>query len=800
MRPRPNVLAGICGISFASLLLELALTRLFSVVLFYHFAFMAISVALLGLGAGGLAAFLFAPGASPRRALDGVGEACVGSALGSLLVLWLVLHADVALSVSWANFGKLAALYFCAAIPFFCNGWVVARLMAEFAAGVHLLYFADLGGAAAACLLLVPAMNGLGAPSTVLLAAFVALVAAWLLVPPARRAIKTGCLAGLIVLAALAGLDRQGRYLDVQYAKGVKRERIEFKKWNSLSRIEVQREADGRKAILIDSDAATAIVGDSLAQARADPRVAKQFMRYSPALAYILRPGARALIIGAGGGFDIMRALLGGSNDVTAVEINPIIVHDLMEGRYRAYSHGLYELPQVHPVVGEGRSYVRQSRRRYGVVQATMVDTWASTAAGALALSESNLYTVEAFREYLRHLTDRGVVSITRWEFQQPREALRVVSLAMAALRQEYGVRDPGRYILVASDGRLNAYGVTVTTLIGRQPFSAADLRRAFAYAAAEPPLRILYAADMAPPPADASRPFFDLLASGDPTRFSAGYRFDVAPTTDAQPFFFYTLKTKAVLHDLWRRSAATEHAMDWKNNLALFVLLSLLLFATLAVFVFLLLPLRWRRVPIAAGGARWSLAYFVALGLGYILLEIACIQRFVLFLGHPTYALTVVVFVMLAASSLGSYWGRSHRQGAFIGWVLLAAATWILIYGAALTPWLGSWVGLARPFKIALGAVLLGPLAFLLGMPFPAGLSWLADRGENTIAWAWALNAAASVLGSVLAVFIGIHFGMNWTLAAAAAAYAAAWPLARRMAGRPTLAPAAPAWARAAE
>lgn len=794
MRPRNSVLGGVFCLSLASLLLELALTRLFSVVLFYHFAFMAISVALLGLGAGGLAAFLFAP----RRPLPAAGVAAAASCGASLLLLALLLHADISLAVSWSNFGKLGALYFFAAIPFFLNGFALARLMAEFAAGIHWLYFADLAGAAAACLLLVPAMNRIGGPSTVMLAALMALLAAALFFPRGRRAARAACVLAALVLAALAVANRQGRLWDVRYAKGIRRENIEYKRWNSLSRIEVQRQAGGGKTILIDSDAATAIVGVSPAAARADPRLAARFMRYSPALGYVLRPGARTLIIGPGGGSDVMRALLAGSADVTAVEINPIIVRDLMEGRYRAYSHGLYLLPQVHAVVAEGRGYVRQSRRRYDLVQATMVDTWASTAAGALALSESNLYTVEAFREYLRHLTPGGLIAMTRWEFRQPREALRIVALGMAALRREYGVSDPRPYILVAADGQLSDQGVTVTTLIGRRPFTAADLARAAAYAAAHPPLQIVYAPGMAPPAAGSpGRVFYDLLASGNAARFSARYRFDVAPVTDARPFFFYTLKTGAVLRDIVTGRSAIEHAMDWKNNLALFVLLSLLLFAVLAVAVFLLLPLVWRRVPLPAGGARWSLAYFVALGLGYILLEIALIQRFVLFLGHPTYALTVVVFAMLAASGLGSYWSRGHRRLSFIAAVIAAAALWILVYGAVLTPALSRAVGLPPALKFALAGAVLAPLAFLLGMPFPAGLSWLADRGEQTVAWAWALNAAASVLGSVLAIFIGIHFGMNWTLAAAAASYAVAWPLACALA-RPVSpaarGPAAPA------
>ena len=770
--PRRAV-AGVACTSLASLLLELSLTRLFSVVLFYHFAFMAISIALLGLGAGGLGAFLYFRRDPGRTALPAAAAACAFSGAAAIAALFGILHADISLTVSWGNFLALTAIYLLAAAPFAGNGFAVAAVLAAHPRRVHRLYGADLGGAAAACLAFVPLMDRWGGPSAILVAAALAWLAAAAF---DRRWRRRG-----LVLAALAVLlawgDMQGRWFDVLYAKGARQRDIVYHRWNSLSRIQVQATPRGGRMILIDSDAATAIVPFSAQQARRDPAVAAAYTSVSADAAYAARPGTTALIIGAGGGADVMRAVLGGAPRVTAVDINPIIIRDLMLGRYRAYSHDLYGRPPVRAVVAEGRNYLRHSRRRYGVVQATMVDTWAATAAGAMALSEANLYTVQAFREYLQHLTPRGLLSITRWEFRRPREALRVVALGMAALRRGYGVRDARPYIAVLADGRLDRQGVTVTTLIGRQPLTSGDLARLRRFAAAHGHLRWL-----ALPGAPRDNAFSRLLASRNPARFAAAYPFDITPPTDNRPFFFYTLKTAAVLRDLF--SPRPFRAMDFKVNLALFILLSLLGISLAAVAVFLLLPLRWAGISLPRG-APLDLAYFLALGLGYILIEVAFVQQFVLFLGNPVYALTVVIFVMLAASGLGALWGRRHYACGGMRWVVTAIEAAVGLYLWQLSGWLGAWVGLPLAGRILITAGLLAPLAFLQGLPFPAGIRWLAASGPEVVAWAWAVNAAASVLGSVLAMLIAIHWGMSWALAAGGGAYLAAGLLTFRFAGR---------------
>ena len=508
-------------------------------------------------------------------------------------------------------------------------------------------------------------------------------------------------------------------------------------------------------------------------------------MSAPPALANVLRPHGEFAIIGPGGGVDVLRAVGNGSPSVTGIEINPIIANTIMRGRYADYTFHLYQLPEVHIHVTDGRSFVRNAKQQFDVVQMTLVDTWASTAAGAFALSENSLYTVEAFREYFEHLRPDGMIAITRWEFQQPREALRVISVAMQALH-EMGVANPAANFIVVSEGHLDADGIPVVVLAKRTAFTAEEVSRVRGHMESHPKLALLYAPPDTPSATTSieqaqysagADSFTQLIQSNDPKRFAERYPYDVSPVTDNAPFFFFTLKFGQILHP-----QSLMRGIDWKVNLGVAVLGMVLAISLLAVLLFLVIPL--------ARGARGQqprpvrLLYFIAVGLGYILVEIAFIQRFVLFLGHPVYALTVVVFLLLLSSGAGSMvsrWWLANTSRVWLPLLLVAAA--LLLYVAVLPSLLGHLVGLPFPVKLLISAGLLVPLGFAMGMPFPTGLRALADATTgNLVEWAWAMNAASSVLGSVLAIIIAIQFGLNITLATGAAAYLLAIVLARTL------------------
>ena len=765
--PERTLLVGLGLTSFAALLLELALTRLFSVVLFYHFAFLAISIALLGLGAGGVFAYLLKKRLARTETRKLAARLCIDNSILVLIVLEVVLHVPVALSVTGRNFLHLSALYVVSALPFFLTGLLFSVVFARETWRVPRLYGADLSGGALACLAVVPLLNWVGGPNTILAAAVAMAAAAIVWASSSTVRTVAGCLAAFFVL--LIAVNHSGRLIDVVYAKGRFRDPawVEFARWNALSRVEVDRQGQA-KAIVIDADASTFIMNCDLAHWRGSAWE-QNLMAAPPALANVLRPHGEFAIIGPGGGVDVLRAVANGSPSVTGIEINPIIANTIMRGRYADYAQHLYERPEVHIHVTDGRSYLRSSPQRFDVVQMTLVDTWASTAAGAFALSENNLYTVEAFREYFEHLKPDGMIAITRWEFQRPREALRVVAVAMQALHS-LGVADPARNFMVVSEGALDTDGIPVVVLAKKTAFTAAEESAAQDHFDQYDELVPLYL-----PSQPGHNPFSDLIASNDPYRFAQSYAYNVSPVTDNAPFFFFTIKAGQILGQ-----QGVPHGIDWKVNLGVLVLLLVLIISVVAVLGFLILPL-------ALQGGRQSplpLLYFVAMGLGYILVEIAFIQRFVLFLGHPTYALTVVIFLLMLSSGAGSLFSRRWLYRTQMAWMPLVLVIIALIANVFLLPHgLAAWVGLAFGYRLVVSAMLLVPLGFVMGMPFPTGLRALGARSgldvpsgatgaDNAVEWAWAMNAAASVLGSVLAMVIAIQFGLTVTLTCGVAAY----------------------------
>lgn len=759
-----TLIVGVGLSSFAVLLLELSLTRLFSVVLFYHFAFLAISIALLGLGAGGVFAHLLKPRLK-KVELRRLAAMCAAlTALAIPLALEVVLHTPVDLRLTLKSFVRLTEIYSVSAVPFFLTGLQFSVIFARLSARIPRLYGADLTGGALACVAVVPLLNWIGGPNAILFAALAAAVAAVVWSPSRSMRRWTGALAVAAIVAIV--MNHSGKLADIIWAKGVRRTNVEFARWNAISRVEVDRQSDGARVIVIDADANTFIM-NSNPKDWGGSEAQKRLMASPPAIANVLRPHGDYAIIGPGGGVDVLRAVANGSSSVTGIEINPIIATDIMRNRYADFARHLYEQPQVHIHVSDGRSFIRNASQKFDVVEMTLVDTWASTAAGAFALSENSLYTTEAFREYFDHLKPDGIIAITRWEFAQPREALRVVSVAMNALHQ-MGVADASAYFIVVAQNRLDEDGINVGVFAKKSPFTKEEEDAVRRHVAANAPMQVLYS-----PSGSEGNAFSRMIRGNDPYTFSRDYAYNVTPVNDNAPFFFFTLKPSRIF------SLKQYHSMDWKVNLGVAVLTMLLVISIVAVLAFLVLPLLVqkdvRHIPMSA------LLYFIAVGLGYILVEVTFIQRFVLFLGHPTYALTVVIFLLLLASGAGSVLSRRwFVEGRGVWAPLLVIIAALLVYIGVLPRLLDYLVGIAFPLKIIVSGVLLTPLGFAMGMPFPTGLRALAKDGlttaeDHSIEWAWAMNAASSVLGSVLAIVIAIEFGLNITLACGAGAYAAA-------------------------
>jgi hypothetical protein len=787
---RGRTLLGVALVSASLLMTELSLTRIFSVTMYYHFAFMAISIALFGLSASGVYVFLMRDRwrDTPTERLL-VAHACAFTVTTALALAALV-RMRVGLNYSPGNIALMCAMYLLSALPFFTGGATITLAISRFTAKINAVYAADLLGASAGCLLLMPALNLLGGPGAIVGAAILGFLGGLCLSGPAVPRAWLASI-GAIVVCILGAAS--GGLFDVSTTKGHENHAVLFSKWNSFSRIGVYDQPYGAWSLsdkytgplpdtrLMDIDSAA---GTQILRFNGDLSSVSYLQYELTALGYRLfgaptgtRHDFNALVIGTGGGRDLLSALVFGASRVDGVEINPIIVNDVMRGTFRDYSGGVYDRPDVHVAVEDGRSFVRRSPEHYDVIQASLVDTWAATAAGAYSLSENSLYTVEAFQDYRAHLTDRGVLSISRWVF----DGLRLISLAQEAGARE-GWNPADRIAIVQHDQ-------VATFLLKKTPLTPAEVRT-LDDAARQLGFAVLYLPGRPPQVFDDNRDdYARLLLAPDRLAFYRAYPLDVTPTTDDRPFFFHTTKLRNHAFIRPFASAIGLHVDRPLNPGAwatggLTALLVLLAISTVLIVLFIVGPLALTTRGARAPGWPRALAYFACLGGAFMLIEVALLQRFVLLLGHPVYSLTVTLFSLLVGTGLGSVVSRrasDARLTRTAALACLAVMAIALIWGNALPFIVRAAVGWPLGARIALAAALMVPAGLVMGIPLPTGVRIMAAAQPQLVPWAWGMNGALSVLGATLAVFVAMNWGFSVTLICGAGVYACAAALISR-------------------
>ncbi len=772
--------AAIGLIAGAILVQQIALTRLMSVVLWYHFAFVAISLAMLGLALGGIVLYL-SPGLLARTPAL-LPWYCRGAAVAVVAALVDLVHAPPDLAGAGASAGA-ALLYVVLLAPFACSGLAVSAILAYHARDLGRLYAADLAGAALGCIAVVPLIDAIGAPSTVLLGAVGTVVAA---IATGRGRARFADWLLLALLAVLLGLQAARGTLEPTAMHGLPdRDPTtgappDFTGWNSHSRVVVTPQSDWAKQINIDGHATTGIYRFD---APVDRALVQKQLNWLPirsgSMPYVLLGEApRTLIIGPGGGIDLLNGIYYGAR-ITAVELNGLI-HGLMStGPIADWSGNVYHAPGVQVVHDEARSWIRRSSEQFDLIQASMIDTWAATASGAFSLAENALYTVEAFADYWQHHTPGGLVHFQRWHEQPPRQSLRVLALAVATMRRA-GVTDLGDHVVVLEEPLWPDDGPPMASVLwARSAFPAAALQRL--EVAVQERQRIGPVKILCWPGRALDNPLSEFLRAPDPDAWLAAYPFAVDPTPDDRPFFFHTVPKTA--------AAAAIHGIGLENEQAIAVLHGILwaVFAiTLAAF---LLPLaiafaRGRLGPIAPATLR--LAYFACLGVGFMLLEVPLVQRLGLFLGHPTWTLSVVLGSLLLGAGLGGAMTRAASGGALarqlavaIGAILVAIAVLYLL----LDPLLAATLRWGFASRAAVTAAVCTPLGAALGRALPLGMARLREAAPDLVPWAWGINGASSVLASILAVVIALAWGFASVILLGLGCYAAALLLARRLA-----------------
>ncbi|MBI3940490.1 MAG: hypothetical protein HY315_06615 [Acidobacteria bacterium] len=732
--------------------LELFLTRIFSVTMWYHFAFMAISLAMFGLAAGAVLVELRGvENARPVLAKAALLFA-VSSAACFVAQLYIPVNPQQEILATALAFAVIG-------VPFIFAGIVVCVALTRFPGHTGSLYAADLAGSAAGCMLAIPILDHIPAPAAVIVNAGIAALGAFFFAVHGSGRTRRTALAASVLLVAIAAVNPWTRLVDLRWIKGDRYQGESlYEKWNALSRIWVGQaygdpfgwglspkyKPEGpvdQRWLNIDANAATVIT-------KFDGNLdTVQFLKYDvTALAHYLRPSSSILVIGAGGGRDILTALVFRQKRVVGVEINRDTL-GVLTSRYADYSGNLHKFPGVSFVHDEARSYIARSTERFGIIQASLIDTWAATSAGAYALAENGLYTKEAWLTFLGHLEPQGILTMSRWYG----ETLRLASLATVSLT-EMGLKDPRPHMIIVrkQDNPETGEPGVATILVSPTAFDQADITHA-----SEVAEEMQFAVTLTPDYAESE----EFAAVTDPARYAEfvrSYPSNISAPTDDSPFFFHTLRARDLLRPI---------GYAGMNVQAVKVLGALLVIVTLLSLGAIVLPLALRR-DIRSSQSMPATIYFGAIGLAFMLVEIGQLERLVIFLGHPIYALSVVLFVLLFASSVGSF--CSPKVGRWLWLLPVLLGAFILV-----SPWVTRALAAAStPVRIGLSALLLFPIGFFMGAAFPAGMERVRRSPRAPTAWYWGINGAFSVISSVLAVAVTIFWGVTATLSIGLLAY----------------------------
>ena len=763
-------------VMMSNLMLELLLTRIFSATMWYHFAFIAVSVALFGTTVGAVIVQLFPQHFRADRAWHRAAMYALWYALSIVFCTVAQLRFDATFGSTWTQLATLAALYLLIALPFIFSGVFICLALLRAQERLGAVYCADLLGAAIGCAVFVPFMAHGEGPRAVLLLGALAAAGAGLMALSAgqRRTLVSAVAVGLAFLVAFA-FRLDGGLLRIRWAKGRADHVHGFERWNAFSRITVDTWIDqpsgwgvgsrfsnaGRhvpqKFLVIDDAAATLLTGFDGNFAAVD------HLKWDvTALVHSVRQNGHVLVIGVGGGRDVLTALLFGHH-VVGVEVNRDIV-GLLQGPFADFTGNLGTRSDVTLVHDEARSYLAHSPQRFDVIQASLVDTWAAAANGAYVLSENALYTKQALHIFLDRLTPDGILSLSRWYFDaQPGETLRLTSLAATVLR-ERGVRQPREQIYLAHN--INPGSSVATLLVANLPFTPGELAALRESCATRGFEEILG-------PSHATRDTWAALTEPqEPSALLASFPVDLSAPTDDRPFFFNMLRFR----DVFRRGRGQTDLIV-ANAEAVVTLAWLFLIVLGLSLIFIIGPL-WlqRSATDHAPRAGWRFLYFASLGVGFILIELSQMQRLMIALGHPVYGLTVVLFSLLIAAGLGSLWSqRAVRRGTAAAFLRRALVLLLLVAVATLA--VGSL--LARPLeaaptwvRISGSILLLVPLGFVLGIPMATGLALSDADPPRYRALYWGTNGAASVCGSVLAMMLSLAFGIAATYALGILAY----------------------------
>ena len=787
-QPAFRTYLGVFLTSSATLLLEVTLTRIFSFTIWYHFAFITLAFALLGFGASG-SVLAFLGGLRTVSVRTALAWCATASALGVVLAVAVISQVPFNPFDLLTNSQEMVhGLIYLAAItvPFFFAGMTIALVLSRHSGEAPRLYFADLVGAGAGCMVPPLLLPILAAQGTLMTCIGLYCLAALAFAP---RGKPLHVVAALLVGGAGLGMTSLATFspckskieawhlasgADVIFSQWSPVFRTDLLDWSnpeimrgrSYGEIGVGQHYEGPRPelrfIAHDGDACAVMIRCEQA-----PEEFGLFQEHILGLPYQLRPGADVFVGGVGGGADVLAALANGAQSVEGVELDPLTVRILTE-THGDYIGNICTADNVSVRAGEARSELRRSGRQYDVIQFSGVDTIASVAAGAHLLSESYLYTVESIAECFDHLTPTGILCHNSWDYtgQGPASRMcpRICALIVEALERR-GVANPAACVMVVMAPLAPGEAGCFSILARPEPFSDADVAQVRQFAE-------YHGFDLWHLPGEEFDTTSSTVLRLDPDMrqdFFAEQYLDLSPTTDDKPFFTHFYK--------WR-SLLTHHTIgpryfEATGNL---VLLGSLAISLLGVFALIVLPtyLAFRRDRRAQRPTAADLVYFCAIGIGFMFLEIALIQRLVMFLGYPTYSLTVSLFSVLVFAGLGSYWSRriTLQSARPVVMLFVVLAVFTIAHIALAERLFDRFILMPLPVRILITVAAIAPLGAVLGTFFPLGIRDLGKRNDSAVPLAWAANGSCSVLGTGMAVILATSIGFRATFGLALVLY----------------------------
>lgn len=788
MNNRKQLYLTVFFIATSALMFEVALTRIFSVMLWYHFAYIVISLCLLGIGASGTFISVFNIASDEKRAKT---IPLIFSIIYPLLMIFCFLTATklriypLQMLKDKSNIYTLFVIYILLILPFFTSGTVLGYIFSAYNKQIGKLYFYDLVGAGIGATLVALAINLINAPAAIMTAAFIGSLGAVTFNAFLGGRIKTKkiILLPLFCLLVIGVFLKWNWYIFVDPSKELYWSQqdpdvIEYSKWTTIARVDVVWE--GNYNPTFGADVApkyfnTTYRSNFIAQDGVAPtlifRVDKPVNDMFPFLksttqsgAYRINQNPKVCIVGIGGGMDILVALGNEAKNITAVEINPAMVH-LCRERYAEKTNNIFNDPKINWVQNEGRHFLASSKDKFDIIQMSGVDTFAALSSGAYVLSENYLYTTDAIKDVYSRLNDNGIYSVSRWFFDPPRETLRLAVICDKAL-QELNLSDSEKHLFILHGARW------ATILLKKSPWKPEEIEILKQFCTDNE-----FAVFYDPYAATINNPFEQYLRAdkNGKAKFLDTYRFDVTPVSDNKPFFFQYYR--------WGEILGIGN-MNFKTILGYFITQTPQAFQTLAITIIQLILLSFLIIlyPLFKKKSDWKgvkgklgiIMYFAALGLGFIFIEIILIQDFIIYLGAPLYSLSLILTGLLIFSGIGSmvtsaFSKDAKKKTTIVILILCAVIILFAVFGKTVIDFT---LKESMAVKVIITLSMIAPIGFLLGMPFPCGIGILSERHPALIPWAWAINGCFSVIGTMLSILLSSFVGFQAVFVIGAAIY----------------------------